>query len=70
MRNYHLRQLQPYSWKGDLDAWQEIFSAVGVEVSSLKFVDKKEAMPRDSKISIVASIVKTTGESSLDKTYQ
>ncbi len=32
--NYYLRQLQPYSWKGDPEAWKEIFYALGLEVSN------------------------------------
>lgn len=34
VRNYYLRQPQPYTWKGDSEAWKEIFNAVGLEVSA------------------------------------
>lgn len=30
IRNYYLRQPQPYTWKGDLEAWKEIFRALGM----------------------------------------
>ena len=30
--NYYLRQPQPYSWKGDGQAWKEIFQALGFAI--------------------------------------
>jgi len=30
--HYYLRQRQPYSWKGDAQAWQEIFNDLGLEM--------------------------------------
>lgn len=33
IHNYYLRQPEPYSWKGDPEAWKEIFQAVGLHVS-------------------------------------
>ncbi len=30
VRNYHLRQPYPYTWKGDLKAWREIFYDLGL----------------------------------------
>jgi hypothetical protein len=30
VHNYYLRQPEPYSWKGDPDAWKEIFHALGL----------------------------------------
>lgn len=31
--NYYLRQPESYTWKGDPEAWKEIFQALGLEVS-------------------------------------
>lgn len=33
VRNYYLKQLEPYSWEGDPQAWLEIFQNLGLEVS-------------------------------------
>jgi len=33
IKNYYLRQPKPYSWKGDCQAWREIFDALELEVS-------------------------------------
>ncbi len=31
--NYYVRQPKPYSWKGDTQAWKEIFQALGLLLS-------------------------------------
>jgi hypothetical protein len=33
MRNYYLRQPEPYTWKGDPQAWKEIFHDLGLAIS-------------------------------------
>lgn len=33
VRNYYLRQPQPYIWIGDPEAWKEIFYALELDVS-------------------------------------
>jgi hypothetical protein len=33
LRNFYLRQLQPYSWKGDPKAWKEIFQELDLEIT-------------------------------------
>lgn len=33
IRNYYLRQPNPYSWKGDSEVWKEIFCKLELEVS-------------------------------------
>ena len=34
VRNYYLRQPEPYIWKGDVQAWKEIFHELGLELSN------------------------------------
>ena len=36
IRNYYLRQPDPYVWKGDHEAWKEIFHALGLQTSDAK----------------------------------
>jgi hypothetical protein len=31
VRNFHLRQLEPYHWHGDDEAWKEIFAELGLD---------------------------------------
>ncbi len=50
VRNYYLRQPQPYSWKGDSEAWKEIFNAVSTE----------ENIRQNAKISIKNNKIKST----------
>lgn len=33
IRNFYLRQPMPYTWKGDSEAWKEIFLALGLEIT-------------------------------------
>lgn len=33
VRNYYLRKAEPYTWKGDNQAWQEIFHDLGLKTS-------------------------------------
>ena len=33
VRNFYLKQPEPYSWKGDSQAWKEIFMALGLPVT-------------------------------------
>lgn len=39
--NYYLRQPQPYSWKGDSEAWKEIFLALNLQVSDARNSSKE-----------------------------
>lgn len=34
VKNFYLRQLEPYVWKGDDAAWREIFTALGLTLST------------------------------------
>lgn len=36
VNNYYLQQPKPYSWKGDEQAWREIFNILGLEISDPK----------------------------------
>jgi len=36
VRNYYLRQPEPYTWKGDAEAWKEIFHDLGLTTSDAK----------------------------------
>ncbi len=41
VRNFYLRQLEPYSWQGDPEAWKEIFEALGLELSDTSASDNE-----------------------------
>lgn len=34
VRNYYLRQRDPYTWKGDGQVWKEIFQAIGLKTNT------------------------------------
>jgi hypothetical protein len=49
VRNYYLRQPKPYTWKGDTQAWKEIFERVGLKTSGAKSTSEKESGSKDDK---------------------
>ena len=40
--HYYLRQPQPYSWKGDPLAWQEIFNDLGLEMCDVRYSSNED----------------------------
>ncbi len=68
VRNYYLRQLQPYSWKGDSGAWQEIFSALNLETG--KSIAKKEHVHQNTEKGITESAIEKVEENPVQKAYE
>jgi hypothetical protein len=58
VQNYYLKQPRPYVWKGDSEAWKEIFSALGLKVRTQELMSKKEMMSEGVNISIKNNTVR------------